>query len=377
MKTQFTRGLSALRSVPVALLVLGATLAVAFVSPAHASTISLLGFAGSTLTASNPTLLDLAKRLDPNGSVADIVEILNETNEVLDDMTWLEGNLETGHRTTVRTGIPSPTWRKMYGGVAPGKSTTVQVTDTCGMLEAYSQVDKALADINGNTAAFRLSEDKAFLEGMSQEVAQTLFYGNQGTEPEAFTGLGPRFNSLTAATNQSADNIIDAFSGSGGDLTSIWLVVWGPRTAHGIVPKGSKAGFQQEDKGQMTIQNSDGSKYEAYVTHYRWDAGLCVRDWRYVARVANIDVSDNATAANAKLLVAFMIQASERIPNLNAGRPVFYMNRSTREALRIGILEKISNQLTWETVAGKPVMTFDGIPVRRTDQIIKTETRIT
>jgi hypothetical protein len=139
----------------------------------------------------NPTLLDLAKRMDPDGSIADIVEILNETNEVLDDMTWKEGNLETGNRTTIRSGIPAPTWRKLYEGVQPTKSTTVQVTDNTGMLEAYAEVDVALADLSNRTAAFRLSEDKAFIEGISQELADTIFYGNEGTEPEAFTG--PRY----------------------------------------------------------------------------------------------------------------------------------------------------------------------------------------
>jgi len=92
----------------------------------------------ATLASNNPTLLDLAKRLDPDGKIAAVAEILNETNEVLMDMTWLEGNLPTGHRTTIRSGIPVPTWRKLYGGVQPTKSTTVQVTDNTGMLEAYA-----------------------------------------------------------------------------------------------------------------------------------------------------------------------------------------------------------------------------------------------
>jgi hypothetical protein len=94
--------------------------------------------------------------------------------------------------------------------VQPNKSTTVQVTDTCGMLEAYAEVDKALADLNGNTAAFRLSEDRAHIEGIAEELAsKTLFYGNEKTQPEAFTGLAPRFSSVVAATAQSADNVID------------------------------------------------------------------------------------------------------------------------------------------------------------------------
>ena len=329
----------------------------------------------ATLTVNNPTLLDLAKATDPDGSIARVVEILNQRNEVLEDMPWMEGNLPTGHRTTIRSGLPTPTWRKLYGGVQPTKSRRVQVTDNCGMLEDYAEVDKALADLNGNTEAFRISEDRAHIEGMSQEMAQTLFYGNEGSEPEAFTGLAPRFNSLTA---ENADNIIDAFSGSGGDLTSIWLIVWGENSVHGIVPKGSKTGLQMTDKGQVTVENADGNggRMEAYRTHYRWDCGLTVRDWRQIVRTANIDVSELGTIANTKNIINWMVQAAERVDNLNAGRPVFYMNRTIREKLRLGILERVSNNLTWETVAGKRVMTFDDIPVKRVDQILKTESRV-
>src|SRR5690606_41765531 len=164
----------------------------------------------SALAASHPTLLDLAKRLDPDGKIDVIAEILTQENPILEDMNFVEGNLPTGHRTTIRTGLPTPTWRKLYGGVQPTKSTTTQVTDTTGMLEAYAEVDKALADLNGNTAAFRLSEDRAHIEGMNQEMAESLFYANEGTEPEAFTGLGPRLNTLTGAENSA--NVIDATS---------------------------------------------------------------------------------------------------------------------------------------------------------------------
>ena len=326
------------------------------------------------LAANNPTLLDVAKRLDPDGKIAAIVEILNATNPVLDDLTFVEGNLPTGHRTTIRTGLPTPTWRKLYGGVQPTKSTTVQVTDSCGMLEAYAEVDKALADLNGNTAAFRLSEDAAHIEAMGREMASTLFYGNEGAQPEAFTGLAPRYNSKSA---QNADNIIDA-GGTGSDNTSIWLCVWGPQTGFGIYPKGSTAGLQMTDKGQVTVENVDGNggRMEAYRTHYRWDAGLTIRDWRYFVRIANINVSDLDTVANTKNLIDWMIQASERIPELGKGRAAFYMNRRLREKLRLGILEKISSNLTWETVAGERVMTFDDIPVRRTDALVNTEARV-
>lgn len=330
----------------------------------------------ATLAVTNPTLLDLAKRTDPDGSIATIVELLNQTNEILDDMTWQEGNLPTGNRTTVRTGLPAPTWRKLYGGVQPTKGTTAQVTDNTGMLEAYAEVDKALADLNGNTASFRLSEDMGHIEGMSQEMADTLFYGNEGSEPEAFTGLSPRFNSLSAA---NAENIIDA-GGTGTDNNSIWLIVWGPNTVHGIVPKGSRAGLQRKDLGEVTIENVDGAggRMQAYRTHYRWDAGLTVRDWRYIVRIANIDKSlltvDYSTGAN---LADLMFRAMELVPNLGAGRAVFYMSRNTRTMFRRQLSVTIKNStLDFENIGGRRTLTFQGIPIRRVDKLAADEARV-
>lgn len=324
----------------------------------------------ATLTANNPTLLDLAKRMDPDGKIPTIVEILNETNEILLDMSWVEGNLPTGHRTVVRTGIPAPTWRKLYGGVQPTKSTTAPVTDTCGMLEAYAEVDKALADLNGNTAEFRLSEDRAHIEGMNQAMADTLFYGDEDVYPERFTGLAPRYSSLLA---ENADNIIPA-GGSGSDNASIWLVVWGPNTVHGIIPKGSKAGLQMTDKGQVTIENVDGNggRMEAYRTHYRWDAGLTLRDWRYVVRICNIDKSDLTTdkTTSGAWLPDLMFEAIERIPNLNMGRPVFYMSRDIRTKLRQQLASGVQQStLTVENVGGVRTTMFQEIPIRRCDSL--------
>lgn len=334
----------------------------------------------TVLSNIHPTLADVAKRLDPNGKIDQIVELLNETNPILDDAVFIEGNLPTGHRTTVRTGLPTPTWRKLYGGVQPTKSRTAQVTDNTGMLEAYAEVDKALADLNNNTAEFRLSEDRAHIEGMNQEMAQTLFYGSEANEPEAFTGLSPRFNDLTNAENKT--NIIDA-GGEDSDNTSLWLIIWGSSTCHAIYPKGSTAGLQMNDKGQVTIENVDGQqgRMEAYRTHYRWDIGLTVRDWRYIVRVCNVKSAhmqgDGMTAVDAqKALIRSMVRAGERIPSFGLGRAAWYCNRTVREALRLGILERISNNLTWETVEGKRVMMFDGIPVHRTDALVNNEARV-
>jgi hypothetical protein len=316
----------------------------------------------------------VAKRSDPDGKIDTIVELLAETNECLEDMTFLEGNLPTGHRTTIRSGLPGSTWRKLNYGVQPSKSTTVQVTDTAGMLEAYAEVDKALADLNGNTGSFRLSEDRAFLESMNQTMATTLFYGDTGTDPEKFMGLAPRYSSTSA---ESGDNIISA-GGSGSDNTSIWLVVWGPNTCHGIYPKGSSAGLNHQDLGEVTLEDAAGGKYQGYRTHYKWDIGVSVRDWRYVVRIPNIDISNltrDASGSSANL-IDLMVQALEKVPNLGLGRATFYGNRTISSFLRRQITNANNVNISMDEVAGKRVMTFDGIPFRRNDALLNTEAAV-
>ena len=342
--------------------------------------------------ASNvPTLLDLANISDADGKVTSVIEILNETNEILKDMSWMEGNLPTGHRTSIRTGIPRPTWRKLYGFVQPTKSTTAQVTEQCGMLEAFAEVDCALADLNGNTAAFRLSEDRAHIEGMNQEMCDTIFYGDD--DDAAFIGLAPRFNALTGAEN--SDNVIDgknAFSSTAGvagdTLNSAWLIVWGPNTIQGIVPKASKSGLSMNDLGKQMIQgtndtstNAEASpgRMMAYTTHYRWDAGISVRDWRYAVRIANLPVNKGpegitSSTPNFVTIPELMHNAMDRIPNMNGGRAAWYMSRRTRELLRQSLSRlHADSMLKMEDIGGTMTESFMGIPVRRVDQLARDE----
>ena len=329
----------------------------------------------ATLASTNPTLADIASRLGPDGKIdPNIVEMLNETNEILAEMTMIEANGFTEHKTTIRSGLPSGTWRKLNYGVQPEKSRTVSVKDSLGMLETYAECDKALADLNGNSAAWRLSEDRAFIEGLNQTMASTLFYGDSSLDPEKFMGLAPRYNSLSA---ENAMNIIDA-GGTGSDNASIWLVCWGPNTCHGIYPKGTPAGLQSRDLGEDTLLDAAGGRYQGYRTHYKWDNGLTLRDWRYVVRIANIDMSDlTKNAASGADLIDLLTQAVELPPNISIGRAVLYMPRKIRSFLHRQITNKVAaSTLTMEQVGGKSVVAFDGVPCRRVDALLLTEARV-
>lgn len=325
----------------------------------------------ATIGTSVATLADWAKRLDGSGKIPAIVELLSQTNEILTDMQWKEGNLPTGERVVVRTGLPTVAWRLLNKGVAKSKSTTAQIDEACGMLEARSEVDKDLAELNGATAAFRLSEAQAFIEAMNQEMAQTLFYGNSGTAPEEFTGLAVRY-SLTTANN--GQNIITG-GGSGSDNSSVWLACWGQNTVYGIFPKGSKAGLTHDDLGLGDAFDSDNNRYRAYMDRWQWKCGIALKDWRYVVRIPNIDISALVAKSSAADLIELMIKAIHRIPNLRSGKPVFYMNRTCFQMLDIQKRDDVitGGGLRYDNVDGVPTPTFRGIPVRICDGLIEAE----
>ncbi len=332
----------------------------------------------ATLTSNYVTLADWAKRLDPDGKIPVVAELLGQTNAILEDAIFGEGNLPTGHRVVIRTGLPAVYFRSINQGVPPSKSTTVQVDEGIAMLEAYSKVDKDLAMLNGNTSEFRLSEDSAFIEGMSQAQAYTMIYGNPQTDPRQYLGLAPRYGAISGAGN--AQNIIDA-GGTSSNNTSIYLVVWSGETVFCPFPKGSMAGLIQTDQGELTVYDASGNPYQALQSHYQWKNGLVVKDWRYVVRICNINTANLVSQSGAADLVTLMSRALDRIPNLGKGKAAFYMNRTVYSMLRVQALNKSSmvfgiekglnqfgNSVSWTN--------FEGVPLRRVDQLLNTEARV-
>jgi len=323
------------------------------------------------------TLRDIARVTDPDGKIAEVVEILNDVNEMLDDMLWKEGNLPTGDLAVIRSGLPITYWRLLNQGVPVSKSTTKQITHACGMLEAFAEVDKDLAAVNGNTAEFRLQEERPFMEAMSQELASTVIYGNSSVSPEEFNGLAQIYNTVsTGDEDDSSFNVIDG-GGTGSDNTSIYLIGWSPNTIYGIYPKGSMMGLQMEDLGLETkVDSSNSGLYRVYRTHYQWKCGIVVKNWKFGVRICNIDVSNLVSGSGAVDLVSKMNEAEERIPSTQSVRLAWYVNRTVRTALRNQILAKNNVNLTFDNVGGKMVVSFNGIPVRRVDALLNTEAQV-
>ena len=323
------------------------------------------------------TLADLASRHGGrDNKVLPIVEMLTKMSPLLQDMSWQEGNLATGHVFPVRVGLPGVHWRRINQGVRPTKSTVTQVTETCGMLEAVSEIDEKLVQLANDPAQFRLTESMAFMEAMTQEFEAALWYGNGQLKPETMTGFAPRFSLLTGPVK---NQIIDA-GGTGNNNASIWLIVWNALTAFGIYPKGMPQGLKHHASSIIDLTDADGGTFRGYRDRFQWNVGLCLRDPRYIVRIANIDVDKLSTYGTSSDqsadLMSLMNIATNRIHNIGMGRAVFYMNRTVREAWENQMLKNYHIQHTKETATGKWEEAYKMIPIRICDSLLNTEERV-
>lgn len=347
--------------------------------------------------AGHSTLIDIAKSFGPDGKVMTVAELLNQSNELIPYMNFIQGNLPTGHKASVRAGLPTVSLRQFYKGVAVSKSGRATIEDVCAMAEGRNEIDKDLANLNGDVEAFRMSEAFSFIESMNQTFAQQVIYGDTSTNKDGILGLAPRYNSKSAT---AGGNIIDA-GGTSTDNTSIWLVVWGANTVTGIYPKGSQAGLVQEDLGIIDAFDASNNRYRAYAELWQWKFGLHVKDWRYAVRIANVKVGDLTAQTGTQAITAatwinkLMIKAMARIPSMGMGTATFLASRTVKEMLSVGALDKSQNALSFTeavnqhgTVApgsvagsGKGIqggqLKFMGVPVLTVDQILSTEAQIT
>ena len=302
----------------------------------------------------------------------EVIELMNQSNDILSDVQWMESNQSDGHLTRIRTGLPDVYWRRLYKGTPPSKSEWAQVKETCGMLEALQELDVAEVELYGDKArAFRLSEAKAFSEAMRQKVATTLFYGNNSTVPDEFNGFETRYPGI------SSPHVINAAGSTSNKMTSMYLVCWGADTVHGLYPKGSSGGLQKEDLGKYMTTDASGNKFQVYGDKYNWRCGLAVRDWRAVVRICNIDTTKLTVRKGTSGWVdlqALTIQAKNMMPPQMRSKAIWYCNQDVLTALEMQSIDYGTVHLTYgEFFDSKSVPALHGRPIRQCDVLKSTE----
>lgn len=340
------------------------------------------------------TLADVGRMVDPDGKIADMAELLSQCNEMMDDVPMVEANGLTTHVTTVRTSLPKGTYIRYYQGTPYSKSTAAQLEFGMSLLRDYSQVDKELCKLGGQESLRREKEDVAHMEGLSQQQATMLCYGNSWTTPEQSTGWSPYFNTVSTATAQNAVNVFDC-GGTGSSNASIWLIGWGESTAYGIYPQGSKGGLVFENKGDVVPGfDSSSQRFEAYTSMFQWQFGLAVEDWRYVVRLCNLDTTTAGLLGTTPPdIFAILSRAIVRLPT--AGRTVsgitktdapdkmapairlkMYCNRLVRASMDVQAIRDKNVLLSPTDYAGRPIVNWRNVPIGVQDSLLDSESRV-
>jgi len=334
----------------------------------------------AVIANTNPTLADWKAALGPDNKIATLINLLEQTNDILLDMTFQEANEATSHLHNIATGLPNVTRRRLYQGAIASKGSREQVRDSVGWYEDFQEIDSKLVKLDGNGQMLRAQEAMLQMEAMSQQFAKDIFYGNPAVDDTQIGGLSMRYNTTNENVAKSARNVIDA-KGTGADNASIWLINWGPKACFGIVAKGSEAGLTMEDLGRKMIQDYNGvqgSRLMMHVARFEWNVGLALGDWRYCARIANIDrstlTSDASSGANLPVL---MKKAIRKTPRRRMFRPAFYMDQSMIGFFEEQLSAAVKNStLTRDQVGGNMTTSWDGIPIRQCDALENDEARV-
>ncbi|CQR71377.1 hypothetical protein SOV_17360 [Sporomusa ovata DSM 2662] len=327
-------------------------------------------------TATFATYADFASRDGFDPATRKIIEYQSQTNRVLDDMLITEANEKTRCVTTVRTKLPEVAWRMLNRGVKAGKSETSQVSFTSGGMEALAKVDERMLKLNGGIGSekandWRLGENSAYQQSMNKKMALTTFYGDEKISPAGFTGLGAYYYSTDITKCSAADYVIDA-GGTGDNLTSIYFIVWGQNQIHGFYPQGTTLGFEYRDNGRQKAYDDDGGELYAYESQYNWDLGIAVRDYRYGVRICNLDLA----TITGDDLVDYLIDGYNRLEDPDAGKAAIYLNRQAMTRVDQLVAKKVNVNMTVDMFAGKKTTHFWGMPFRRCDGILRTESKL-
>lgn len=308
----------------------------------------------------------LAARMTHNNEIIDVAEVLNETNDVIQDAHVERANDITSHVVSRRSALPTISWVKAGNGWSATVGLLNQARETIGMMKARYQCPEDVMRLQPNPAKYRMQQERAYIESMGQEFTNTLIAGTTAGVPEEFDGVASRYTSI--ATGNVWNN--GASAGGGATISSIWFFQWGPGKVYLIYPRNTEGGgIKKQDKGLVYTTGDNSSYLWAYVTEFSWDIGLCIEDTRSVKRLANISTlssTDINTLDEDKII---QIRNNYK----TAGTISMYCNEDVYTQLQI--LAKDKTNVHWgpENPFGKPQLYFLDMPVRRCDAITSTQ----
>lgn len=290
-----------------------------------------------------------------------VVHTLEDTEPLFSSAPIIQCNSGRAHKTQVFTEYPVGQTRGYNQGVTAEKAATKIVQDETCMTETYNEIDVEIVKQNKNSAQWRANQDSAFVRGLAHSVAERIFNGSKKRDPNEFDGFRTRFSKI------DGEHVVDAMSGMTATDTlfgDIFLINWHPSTVHLIYPEGAgTAGLQQDFERNVDGRDKKNRLFKVDRSWYRMYLGLAVPDPAQVVRVCNVPM--NLALSGDYDLIRALTLATEALPGDAFPSCGIYMNKTLRTALRLQITAKPNVNLTWDTVAGKKAVRWDGVAIHK------------
>lgn len=334
-----------------------------------------------------PSLVDLLKSMNAAGQFVRAVDMMRQANEILDVMTWMPCNSGDEHLIVQNVTLPTIYEAMINRGILPSDGKDYDIFEPTATFRSWQEIDADAAEATGDPAKCMADRSRKHRQAHARNFVSNLIYGNSLTDPDTFPGIMQRYSD---PTDNNGQNMINA-GGVGSDNASILLMGFGEDAVSGLYPKGTIAGLQTDDKGKVTKSNADGTTdawRDVYLSKFSWSCGLSIEDWKWCARICNIDKSDilanNDSAADLLQLTedALYCMPSTAVmtdSNSNGRRMGWFMNRTMRKMIDRQSRRSVQagGQLDYAVVDGVRRKTLHGIPMYTVDQMTNAETLVT
>ena len=298
----------------------------------------------------------------------------------------MEMNKGVKHVVALRSDLPEVYYRKANQAIPASKTTIEEREFVAAHFESKAVIDEAVASYGGQerVKANRWNQAEGHIQANAHELANLIVYGS--TEFNKSPGIMDILSTLNTS-EPTSKQIVDA-GGVGSDNASILFVSWGKKKVYGVFEKGTSAGLKRIDRspGNTRVQitgpliGGGTGTYWGFEEDFMVDHGLVVEDYRALARVANIDVSNLKVPADAADILKFMTRALYRIPPmLRQEKGKVYLNSTLMSFLDEQALNKVGagGGLTFQNYQGEPVLMFRGWQIREMDNMLNTEAQVT
>lgn len=321
------------------------------------------------------TTADLRASLDGKGNAARVFEILEKDSVVIQNATWVEGDLPNGNRTVVQGSKDVATKRRYERGVAKSKTVDIPKVDMAAQYAANVEVDLNKLEEYPDPKAYLNRQERRKISAMHEDFESDFFYGNDATDPEDIRGLATRFNTLSSNLGDPGYQVYSA--GGSNNLTSLYLAGFGDGGVNLFYPFGSEAGVTRIVNPSQRVTDTNNKVYYAYCIFNNWKSGLSVENHRSgVLRIANID-SAALAGETPPDLIGIALRAMMRVKRSNSLKYAWFGNETALGWL--ATMYKNTNNLNItmrELQDGMQEIRLCGIPVFQSYAIINSESQI-